>query len=108
MASMSTIKCKTCNKEKSVRVADLNRGWGLYCSKRCKAIKQEARTRQYSKFLDKTSKKSNRDTSSTSTILSIINRHINRVDSGYLDPGDEDGGLIYDAHLFSNEDDGEI
>lgn len=33
-------KCKNCSKTFSVRVADHNRGWGIYCSKSCKAVKQ--------------------------------------------------------------------
>ena len=31
----------------STKVADCNRGWGRFCTKRCKAIVQEKRTGQY-------------------------------------------------------------
>lgn len=31
------IKCKHCKNACQVRQADLNRGWGLFCSKSCKA-----------------------------------------------------------------------
>lgn len=35
------VKCKCCPKVTQVRQADLNRGWGLYCSKSCKAFWQK-------------------------------------------------------------------
>ena len=34
------VKCKTCSNHFEARVADRKRGWGVYCSKSCKAIKQ--------------------------------------------------------------------
>lgn len=38
---MSVIRqCKCCNNMMKVRQADINRGWGLFCSKSCKAIDQ--------------------------------------------------------------------
>lgn len=40
-------KCQCCGVKFTARKADVARGWGLFCSKRCKAIKQEARTGQY-------------------------------------------------------------
>lgn len=42
---MVTITCKRrgCKCTKQVRQADINRGWGLFCSKRCKAIDQTQR-----------------------------------------------------------------
>ena len=39
MATMVNTNCKCCDKVFSVRQADLNRGWGLFCSKSCKATK---------------------------------------------------------------------
>lgn len=39
--------CKCCRVKFWARAADVKRGWGLYCSKSCKAIRQEARTGQY-------------------------------------------------------------
>ena len=36
------------------RQADINRGWGKYYSKSCKAKHQEARTGQYRAYLSKT------------------------------------------------------
>lgn len=39
--------CSHCLGKFTARVADVNRGWARYCSKRCKAIAQEARTGQY-------------------------------------------------------------
>lgn len=40
MASTATYKCKQCDKPFTARTADRNRGWALFCSKSCKAIKQ--------------------------------------------------------------------
>lgn len=37
MPSMKTISCRCCGKKKQVRTADVARGWGLFCSKSCKA-----------------------------------------------------------------------
>lgn len=39
---MSLVKCHSplCNKTFEVRIADIKRGWGKFCSKRCKAINQ--------------------------------------------------------------------
>lgn len=47
MASMTRCSCKRCGKVFTARTADVARGWGLYCSKSCKARDQEARTGQY-------------------------------------------------------------
>lgn len=42
MTSMTTVICgnKKCRKEFQARTADVNRGWGKFCSKSCKAKKQ--------------------------------------------------------------------
>ena len=47
---MVVVKCKECKEEFSARVADRKRGWGKFCSKSCKAKKQEKRTHQYRKY----------------------------------------------------------
>ena len=52
-----TCKCG-CGRKKLVRVADINRGWGKYYSKSCKAKEQEKRTGQYADYLIKQSSKS--------------------------------------------------
>lgn len=52
-ASMVEVKCKCCKQPFLARVADRKRGWGKFCSKSCKAIKQENRTGQYSNYLQK-------------------------------------------------------
>lgn len=36
-----TSNCKCCNKQFVTRAADIARGWGLFCSKSCKAVNQE-------------------------------------------------------------------
>lgn len=43
------VKCanKRCGAMFTARIADRARGWGKFCSKSCKAIKQEARTGQH-------------------------------------------------------------
>ena len=46
-------KCKSCGAEFEARAADVKRGWGLYCSKSCKAIKQEGKTGQYAIYTDR-------------------------------------------------------
>ena len=46
MASTATYKCLSCGGTFTARTADRERGWARYCSKSCKAIKQEARTGQ--------------------------------------------------------------
>ncbi len=38
------VKCRTCGLPFMARVADRKRGWGRYCSKSCKAIKQTQET----------------------------------------------------------------
>jgi hypothetical protein len=40
-------KCQRCQKPFMARTADVKRGWAKFCSKSCKAKKQEARTGQY-------------------------------------------------------------
>lgn len=45
------VKCKCCQRPFMARVADLNRGWGKFCSKSCKAKKQESQTGQFKAYL---------------------------------------------------------
>lgn len=45
--TMGTYTCKCCGMPFAARVADRARGWARYCSKRCKAVKQEKRTGQH-------------------------------------------------------------
>lgn len=45
MTHMTTVKCQCCKKPFEARTADVNRGWGKFCSKSCKATKQYRRTR---------------------------------------------------------------
>jgi hypothetical protein len=40
-------KCAWCKGPFLARAADVKRGWGKFCSKSCKASKQEKRTGQY-------------------------------------------------------------
>ena len=74
MPQMVECKCKSCKQPFMARVADRKRGWGLFCSKSCKAIKQELRTGQHAARLER------------------------RERDGH------EGGEFSDAHLFSNEE----
>lgn len=47
MAHMTERTCKWCKGKFMARTADVNRGWALFCSKSCKAMRQEKRTGQY-------------------------------------------------------------
>jgi hypothetical protein len=42
--------CERCKKPFTARSADVKRGWAKFCSKSCKAIKQERRTGQNASF----------------------------------------------------------
>ncbi len=43
-------KNKQCGLKFKAKSADVKRGWGLYCSKSCKAVHQENRTGQYARY----------------------------------------------------------
>jgi hypothetical protein len=47
MAHMTKVKCRNaeCGREFDARAADVDRGWGTFCSKSCKARKQTRNTR---------------------------------------------------------------
>lgn len=45
-------KCAWCRKPFQARAADVKRGWGLFCSKSCKASKQEKRTGQHAAYVE--------------------------------------------------------
>jgi hypothetical protein len=51
--SMVEQKCenKRCGKMFQARKADVDRGWGRFCCKSCKAVVQEKRTGQYRNFI---------------------------------------------------------
>lgn len=50
MAAMVDRKCKCCKATFAARAADVKRGWGLYCSKRCKAVVQERKNGQHAAY----------------------------------------------------------
>ncbi|MCZ4331055.1 hypothetical protein [Castellaniella denitrificans] len=43
----ATYKCANCGDPFTARTADRKRGWARFCSKSCKAIRQEKRTGQH-------------------------------------------------------------
>jgi len=53
MASMTNRSCACCGTAFTARTADVKRGWARFCSKSCKARKQEARTGQYAAFRER-------------------------------------------------------
>ena len=55
MASTATYKCANCGNPFEARTADRKRGWARYCSKSCKASKQEKRTGQFRDLLNRRS-----------------------------------------------------
>ena len=50
MTSTAQYKCQQCQELFTARTADRKRGWAIFCSKSCKAIKQEQRTGQYATY----------------------------------------------------------
>ena len=50
MAAMVERKCKCCKTSFKARAADVNRGWGVYCSKSCKAVVQERKNGQHAAY----------------------------------------------------------
>jgi len=51
--SKATYKCACCGDPFLARTADRKRGWARFCSKSCKARKQEARTGQHREYLNR-------------------------------------------------------
>lgn len=49
----ATYNCLRCGNPFTARTADRKRGWARFCSKSCKAIKQEQRTGQYAAYKDR-------------------------------------------------------
>jgi hypothetical protein len=53
MTSTAIYKCQCCKQDFVARTADRKRGWARFCSKSCKAIRQEQRTGQFSAYKDR-------------------------------------------------------
>lgn len=49
--AIGNYKCQCCKQDFEARVADRKRGWAKFCSKSCKAKKQEQRTGQMTNYL---------------------------------------------------------
>lgn len=81
MAATAEYKCLQCKSPFIARTADRKRGWAKYCSKSCKARRQERRTGQHAAYQA-------------------------RQEGHYYGefPGAHRGGEFADAHLFSNEE----
>lgn len=76
MAATAEYACLCCKQLFIARTADRKRGWARYCSKSCKAMKQERRTGQHAAYQER----------------------LQRRSEGH------EGGEFTSAHLFSNED----
>ena len=77
MTKMVTITCACgCGKQREVRQADVDRGWGKYLNKSHKARHQEQRTGQYAAYLNR---EEHRDDDNLGHIF----------ESGYLGHGQE-------------------
>ena len=77
MAGMQEITCECgCGRKRMVRTADIERGWGKYFDKSCKARHQERRTGQCAEYFARQNRRSD----------------------------GEDGDTFSNAHLFSNEE----
>lgn len=48
--SKAAYKCANCGETFTARTADRKRGWARFCSKSCKASRQEQRTGQYAAY----------------------------------------------------------
>ncbi|KVG33833.1 hypothetical protein WJ30_07110 [Burkholderia diffusa] len=53
MPRMVDRTCEGCGKPFRARAADVKRGWGRFCSKPCKATRQEQRTGAFSDYLER-------------------------------------------------------
>lgn len=53
MTSTAQFQCQACGCTFTARTADRARGWARFCSKSCKARKQEARTGQHSAYQER-------------------------------------------------------
>lgn len=51
MTATVEVACKQCKSMFVARVADRKRGWAKFCSKSCKATKQEIQTGQHAAYL---------------------------------------------------------
>lgn len=81
MASTAEYQCLHCKSPFIARTADRKRGWARYCSKSCKAKRQEKRTGQYAAYQKRQD-----------------GREYGEFPSAHR------GGEFSNAHLFSNEE----
>ncbi|WP_093305951.1 hypothetical protein ABL840_08980 [Variovorax sp. NFACC27] len=51
--STAVYKCVNCGEPFTARTADRKRGWARFCSKSCKAVKQEQRTGQHRAYQER-------------------------------------------------------
>lgn len=83
MTAMIYKQCEWCNGNMAVRKADVDRGWGKFCSKSCKAKKQEKKNGQHAAYLS--------------------GRGVSNLHPERLKEYDTDNKWFDDAHPFSSE-----
>lgn len=88
MPRMIDRKCKCCGKDFQARAADVARGWGLYCSKSCKAKVQEQKSGQHKAYLNG---------------RGVSNLHPERLKNYHSSSYHEDWKIFDDDHPFSSE-----
>lgn len=76
MPATAEYACIRCKQPFIARTADRKRGWARFCSKSCKASRQEQKTGQHAAYQDRRARS----------------------------PDGHEGGEFTDAHLFSNEE----
>jgi len=76
VAATVEYSCLRCKQPFIARTADRKRGWARFCSKSCKASRQEQRTGQYAAYQEQRERRSD----------------------------SHEGGEFTNAHQFSNED----
>ena len=106
MASMVTVHCEYCEKEFEARTADRKRGWGRFCTKRCKASEQEKRTGQYAELIHREKPKRRKHQKQRVSLLGLLDRKIASgevlcIDDNYYSESDVDeSDGSWDAHKF--------
>lgn len=76
-------KCKCCGQVFVARAVDIKRGWGLYCTKSCKARVQERKNGQHRAYLQ--------------------GRGVSNLHPARLKDYNKEGHYLDDSHPFSSE-----
>ena len=99
MPQMVDRNCKGCSRPFKARAADVKRGWGLFCSKSCKAMKQVTTVRAATNT--QASSKQRRPPAWIAGMFAGRSRMFDPHRHRFEESSSEE---FSDAHLFSNED----